>query len=320
MIIKLVARAAVAAGLLGELTACSADPTVSYKVATGPGDAVANQSKLIDSFYRQRNELTIEFKAPKDDKAPPEALVVANRRLEDTRARIMMLRADPFWTQTTVNLTKVENTDLIATAGSEVTDRRNDILTNAGAVLKLVLPLALGAAAKANAPPCPDEITAKPCVWSLPLSDDGTGKELELAPTLNIKWGAAPKTALPLAGGQYDDFIKRPQHGMLYSACRDVTLTYTAAGTVNKAVFTWHGKVADPNFLEFVAFPRKGEIDFHSECGVSVKTEKDPTLTPDALIATTVTQIFAVKDAIDKVEADKKTAAAAAAKEAAAAK
>lgn len=290
------------------LSACTVDPTVRYVEATAPGET-ARQPKLIDSFYRQKNELTIELKVAKaGDKPPAEPFVVTNRRLEDTTRRVMILGADPFWTKTTINLTKVPDTDLIATASSDVTDQRTEIITNVGNVLKVVVPLAVGAAAKPDGQPC-DALTVRPCVWALPRDDRGNKNEIALSPGLTIAWGAAPKTAVPVQDPSYQDFLKNPQHGIFYSACREVALTYVSTDATNRTVYSWRGKVADPNFVDFVAFPRTGHIEFHSQCGVSVKNEKDSATTADALITAAVTQAVAIKDALDKAEEAKEAEA-----------
>lgn len=294
------------------LSGCSVNPTVRYVEASSMGEA-ARQPRLIDSFYRQKNELTIEFKpvdaAGKQAAAP---LTVTNRRLEDTTRRIMMIGADPFWSRTTINLTKVPDTDLIASASSEVVDRRAEITTSAGSVLKAILPLAMGAAGGPGKPKC-NSLLIEPCIWA--LAPEATEKKglIEAAPGLTVNWGAVPETAIPIENPAYQDFLNKPQKGLFYSACREVTLSYETIDSEHRTVYAWRGKVADPDFVEFVAFPKSGQLEFHNQCGVSVKSVKDPTVTTDVLITTAVTQAVAIKEALDKAQeakdaADKKAA------------
>jgi hypothetical protein len=294
------------------LSACSVNPTVRYVEALSQGD-IARQSGLIDSFYRQKNELAIQFK-PVDaaGKQLADPLVIVNRKREDTTRRIMMINADPFWSKTTVNLTKVPDTDLIASASAEVVDRRAEIITSVGSVLKIILPLAAGAAALPGEPKC-KSLAVEPCIWALPVESNSEANHETAAPGLTINWGAVPKTAIAVNDSTYRDFLSKPQKGMFYSACREVALKYVLNDDSNKTVFTWSGKIADPGFVEFVAFPKSGQIEFHSQCGVSVKNVKDPTVTTDVLVTTAVTQAVAIKDALDKAQeakdaADKKAA------------
>lgn len=293
---------------IATLSACSVNPTVRYVEATAPGEA-ARQPKLIDSFYRQRNELTFELKAATaGDKPTEEAFVVTNRRLEDTTRRIMILDADPFWSRTTINLTKVQDTDLIASASSEVVDRRAEIMTNVGNVLKVVIPLIGAAAGPSPGQKC-SNLKVQPCAWTLPSDANGAQGKETAATGLTVVWGAVPATAVPVQDSSYQDFLKKPQKGMFYSACREVAITYAAKDAINNTIYSWRGRIADPNFVDFVAFPGSGQIEFHNQCGVSVKSVKDPTVTTDVLVTTAVTQAVAIKEAIDKAEEARDAAA-----------
>ncbi|MFJ2485978.1 hypothetical protein [Pseudomonas sp. NPDC087639] len=294
------------------LSGCSVNPTVRYVEASSVGEA-ARQPRLIDSFYRQKNELTIEFKpvdaAGKKAAAP---LTVTNRRLEDTTRRIMMIGADPFWSRTTINLTKVPDTDLIASASSEVVDRRAEIVTSVGSVLKVILPVAMGVTGGPGKPKC-NSLLLEPCSWALGPETTERKDLIEAAPGLTVNWGDVPETAVPVEDPAYKEFLSKPQKGLFYSACREVALSYVIADSVNRTIYSWRGKVADPNFVEFVAFPKSGQLEFHNQCGVSVKSVKDTTVTTDVLITTAVTQAVAIKEALDKAQeakdaADKKAA------------
>ncbi|MCU7247252.1 hypothetical protein [Pseudomonas koreensis] len=296
---KVIPVATVLTGI-GFLSACAVDPTVRYVEAITPGET-ANQPKLIDSYYRQKNELIIELKvAKKGEKPPADPFIVTNQRLEDTTRRIMIISADPFWSKTKINLTKVPDTDLIATASSEVTDQRNEILTSVGSVLKILLPLAIGASSD-NKYPCV-ALTDGSCVWNLPANSSQAKGEQSLSKGLTVEWGSAPTTAIPVKDPSFKEFMNKPQHGIFYSACREVTVRYASADANNNIKYVWRGKVADPNFVDYVAFPKTGVIEFHNQCGVSVRSEKNSVVSTDTLITTAVTQAVAIKDALDKAE------------------
>lgn len=48
--------------------------------------------------------------------------------------------------------------------------------------------------------------------------------------------------------------------------------------------------------------PRKGKVEFHAQCGVSVTSEKDPTASLDAVVATGVAQGIAVIEAYENAK------------------
>jgi len=315
-------------GAMVVLSGCAADPSVRYQAAASFEDVLTTQSKLIDTYYPQRNELTIAFKAVDAAGKPvAEPLVVVNRRTEDTSKRMLLLRGDPLWTRTTVNLLKVENTDLIKSAGVEVADRRAELITNVASIAKVLIPIAFGAASGTTTEACGGvDPSMKTCTWTLPANAGKGAGHQPVGAKMTIAWDPVPVTAAPADDARVKALLSKPSHGMFYPACRSVAIYYVPAGARAAAAkdpavkalldadsslqpaFVWRGKVADPQYLEYVAFPRKGSIEFHTQCGVSVKTEKDPTLSSDALILTSLTQAISVKEAIEKAEEAKKKA------------
>ncbi|MBR7619968.1 hypothetical protein JKL49_11260 [Phenylobacterium sp. 20VBR1] len=290
---------------------------MSYRTAESGADVTAVRGKLVDSFYLQSNQLTIEYKnVAAADKPVRDELVVTNKKTEDKGRRIMMLHDDPIWTKTTVNIVKTDNTDLISSIGVEVTDRRSELITNSATVIKTLVPL-FAAAAGGTPKVCDgvDPATA-PCVWQ-PGAPSGPARNLV------VKMEPPSKTAIALddTPTAYESVAKGRLNGIYYAACRNLKISYfpeatvaaaeaaakaagksEAAGTPTAAL-VWEGKVADPHYVEFIAFPRKGSVTMHSQCGASVTAEKDPTATADALISATVAQAMAIKDAIDKADA-----------------
>lgn len=305
------------------LAGCTANPTVRYHVANNPDDVQAVRGQMIDSFYLQKNRLTIEYKnKAAADKPARYELTVDDTRVEDQTRRFLLLRGDRLWTKTTVNLSKVENTDLISKAGVEVADRRAELIQNVSGIAKQLASLGTLAVAEES---CTQEIKVTPCVWELTpeeaASREGGGKDLVTGPPeegkrpsqLRVDWGAVPFTAEAV-----DAVITRlgttRHNGLYYAACRDVAITYYPAAPKPQVRdpaaqqnqlrdrLVWRGKIADPRWLDYVAFPRKGSIETHSQCGVSVKTESDPTTSPDSLLNTAVTQAVAIREAIKKAD------------------
>lgn len=297
------------------LGGCAVNPTVRYQAASDPTAVAGARIDLIDSYVLQKNELRIEFKNTAADGKPPNFdLSVVNTKLEDQSRRLMLLRGDRFWTRTTLNISKVENTDLIASAGVEVEDRRIELIQTGGAILKTLIPFVAGVAGDTPVPVCGDFPTS-PCSFvptdELPtMTKDGgrIGDRTMFA----FSWGPISSTA-EASEKVLPNLSRQRRNGLYYAACRDFVVRYlqivpAAAGAAQKQakVFEWRGKLADPRYVEFVAFPRKGNIRMHTQCGVSTTSEKDPTKTTDAVVSEAITQAIAVKAALDKAEADAK--------------
>lgn len=301
-------------GLVVALCGCAANPTVRYQSLTEGQSLQQISPRLIDTYYLQKNQILLEWKnTAAQGKPPVNELVVTNTRLEDQAHRMLLLRGDQPWTRTTINLVKVENSDLIASAGVEVADRRAELLQSAGTVLKTLAPLGFGVAGGAPQP-LPQSCQAFPQAPCLLVPSDDLAIEPQSGSVgdpkgLRLSWGAVPPTAV-----RRDTLLAslngQRLNGLYYAACREFSVTfYQPAAIVNgtsvpAALSTWRGKFADPRWVEYVAFPRKGSVRMHSQCGVSTTSEKDPTLTTDALISAAVTQAMAVKEAIDKANAN----------------
>lgn len=288
------------------LAGCAVNPTVRYAEAANPGAVSAAAPHLIDNFYLQRNDVVIAIKAIGDPKtaAPEPELVVTDTRTEDQRHRLMLLRADKAWARTTIALTKVENTDLIDTAGIEVEDRRVQLLEAAGGVVKTLI--AIGGSASGSGQReqlgCADFPVA-PCALKQPaeLGIAAAGGSLHGVNGLAVTWGPVPASAVRAA----DFFARlpsRPTNGLYYAACRSLRVDLDGRDPSGQAAlhFTWRGRIADPDWIEFVAFPRKGNVRMHSQCGVSITSDKDPTQPVDALVSAAVAQALAIKDAVGK--------------------
>ena len=304
---------------VGALAGCNVAPTVKYVEAVNQGD-MALQPKLLDSFYRQKNELEIEWKPKASTDEAGGEIFVNNHRKEDKQHRIMMVSADPFWAKTTINITKIPNTDLISVMNVDVLDRRVEVINTIGSVTKILIPFAAGVDGGQKDYKC-DQWRTIQCNWSLSINEkdgkpsEGSGHE-ELDKGLDIYWGAVPRSALPVSGVDYRNLLSTAQSGIFYAACRDVELVYSIkSGKDNPAAeyihYSWKGRVADPSYVEFIAFPKKGSIEFHSQCGVSVTGEKDTTTAPDLLVNAAVTQAIAIKEAFDKADEAKKAKEAA---------
>lgn len=163
---------------------------------------------------------------------------------------------------TTLSIAKVENTSLVESITSEVKDGRVAFVKSAAKLLGVATGVPEDAALGGTAPEAPrihdlqDRLAATSAETIAEISL-GEGLELTVLPV--------PYDALPIRELNVQDFSRM----FIYSACRQATLRVTADDNVSIMQFA----VADPRYVQMVAFPRKGKITAHSECGVSVAPE-----------------------------------------------
>lgn len=298
-------------GAIG-LAGCAADPSVRYVEAISPAAVAAASPHLIDSFYLQKNDVHIALhNSAAEGKPPVDDLVVTDTRAEETAHRLMILRDDTAWTKTTISLAKVENSDLIESAGVAVEDQRLALIQTIGNAAKTVLPMLVGASAgeiKREDMPIPgcERFPREACDLPQPgaLGIGAAAGHQGPKGWFQALWGPVPPSAIPLA-----DFLAqlgmRHVHGLYYAACRSLEIRYAGDGPPSDegpptvTHYDWKGKVADPRWVEFVRFPRKGNIRMHSQCGVSITSEADPTQSTAALLNEALNQAVAVKQAVD---------------------
>jgi len=293
------------------LGGCAADPSVRYVEASSPQAVAQAGDRLIDSFDLQRNDIHIELRNNAAAGKPPDLdLEVTDMRAEEPELRLMMLRDDKLWTRTSVSLAKVENSDLIDSAGVAVEDRRAELIQTAGAAAKLFASIAPAAGPDSG----PREeikrfegcggFPERPCDL-MRASEVGVPRaaQKESGPSgLWVTWGPVPATAIPISEFK-EQLTSRHVHGLYYSACRSLEISFTYfdlnSTPVREIDFRWKGKIADPRWVDFVRFPRKGSIRMHSQCGVSISNEGDPTQSNAALIGAAIAQAAAVRQAAD---------------------
>ncbi|HMI18149.1 MAG TPA: hypothetical protein VK533_01260 [Sphingomonas sp.] len=294
------------------LAGCAADPSVRYVEATSPAAVATASPHLIDSFYLQKNDVHIALhNSAAEGKPPVNDLVVTDTRAEEATHRLMILRDDSAWTKTTISLAKVENSDLIESAGVAVEDQRLTLIQTIGNAAKTVLPLLVGASASEIKPedqpiPSCEHFPREACDLPQPgaLGIGAAAGHQGPKGWFQALWGPVPPSAIPVA-----DFLAglgtRHVHGLYYASCRSLEIRFAGDGppsdegppTITR--YDWKGKVADPRWVEFVRFPRKGNIRMHSQCGVSITSEADPTQSTAALLNEALNQAAAVKAAVD---------------------
>lgn len=271
------------------MSACSVAPTVRYTTINSSSDTTGDEE---DFFYLQSS--TISIASIKD---PTSKVVtdfsIQSLPIESTSRRLSIIRDDPFYAKTTLNITKLPNTDLIKEVGTDVNDYRVSIINTIGAIIAKVA--AYTAAVQ--------DINES----SLPLQIDmtrlisATGRESQVLNDSNgvtIVLGTVPAEAKPVS-----ELPTNKVNYAIYAACRQATVAFKYGG----AVYSKNLKISDPRYFQFVAFPAKGKVSFHSECGVSTTSEKDTGVSTNSeIVDALATQGKAIKDAIDAAKKDAK--------------
>lgn len=255
---------------------------------------------MSDSFYLRRSVLEISGTEVAKKDVTGDAVIVTNVTVksiprEDTSTRYAIGGKRKFTSSTRINLTKVENTDLIKSVGSETTDTTKASIEQAGGLIVKLISLAsiFGAASDT---PCIREKDGKK-TFDLDLSKERQEFDAGRPSCIEISYGPVPKDTIPA-----DDLpVGSDTRYYYYAACRDATVSIaqTAQQTITETI-----KISDPRFLQFVQFPVKGKIDHHSSCGISVVTEASPATNPADIVGALEAQGKAIKEAIEAAKAD----------------
>jgi hypothetical protein len=211
-------------------------------------------------------------------------------------------------TDTTLNVTYRENSDLIQQIGVQITDKRTETIKTLASIATTAVGF-VGLAEGPNNPSPPEQLdTTELLLKKLPEckeKDDGSIECLNLKDKKNSTWtidvliGPVPKDAIP-ATKLNNEYSSR---SFLYSACREasISLHYNGKDSISgKRLVPTAVMIADPNWLETLRFPAKGKVIASASCGAE-STAEDANL-PNAidLVNTLITQAKAVKDAYDK--------------------
>lgn len=286
---------------------CATRPSVTYTKIIGGGET----SGLTDSYFLQTSTITISRLEPAKSSADASAadIQIVSTPTEYPKFKVG-ITSNTAWlgmVSTVINISKVDNTALVKDIGSEISDKRVDTIKAIGSIITTALPL-VGFANASSLDPSKLPWTTKTYtqIEGNTAVADG-GQPMQLLDGVTMTLGPLPPDAISI-----DKFPSKATDSFLYAACRDATVEFTYETELDgKKVSQKHTKtvkIADPRFFEMVAFPVKGKITTHSECGVSVTTDKDSGVSSGTDIANAlVAQGKAIKDAIDS---SKKTPAA----------
>lgn len=291
------------------IAGCSVIPEVKYKQITQGAD----MKDMADAYYLQRSIVSIEASTQqktntKDQKLAVTEIVVRSTPKEFRDMKVGIKPIEGWRTKTMVNVTKMPNTELVASIGSEVEETLSKHITEYGGAIAKVAALAVSFGAMRDRDVC--------------IHSDKQPITLDLATVIKDKTqnkfkGHSDQQCIEVELGDYpvDAVDTKSDSGSLnlptdntsyfyYSSCRDATITIhqDAESTVVKTV-----RISDPSRVQRVQFPAKGSIVMHSECGVSVQTEKTSGNPTSAVIEALATQGKAIKEAIDSAKDGKKS-------------
>ena len=265
------------AALLALLAGCSSQPTVTYRQidANTPASLLRNVS---DSYYLNTSVIVISPVDMKENAKPATlTYTIASVPREYQGSFKVGIEPTNNWLSTTkVNITKPENTERIATIGTETTENAREMVKSVGGLVSAGIAMAASPAFAAGGPTesCSKPLTAPVSIDLGPAliaqdPDPATYRFNEkAADTACVRIEFGPR---PLDARKADSYpFNEKTSAYYYSACRTVVVTVTYP---DKRVIRKELKIADPNFIQSVHFPYKGVITMHSECGVSVKTD-----------------------------------------------
>jgi len=286
-----------AACALMAVSGCVSAPSVQYSKVVSQAD----MDGMSDSFYLRRTTLEVSATDTKKKDASGKEVVVTDVNVnavpaEHQAARYAIGGKRTLRSDTRVNLTKIENTDLINSIGTETTDTTVTTIQQAGGVISnLIAFVGFGSTADT---PCVTEKLGK-LKFNLDPSkafqdfDGGTRK------CIRVTYGPLPQGSLPTG----DWPLRQDTRFFYFAACRDATVRIAQSGaqTIEEKI-----KISDPNHLQYVRFPNKGKITHHSSCGISVVTEPSPTVNPADIVGALQAQGKAISDALKAARNDDK--------------
>ncbi len=288
---------------LALLAGCGAVPVVQYTKVDDTHTDVP--SKVTDMYYLAQSQITID-KTKKEDpktKLTTEEYSIVSKPVPYTAYKVGIIPENSIRVTTKVNITKIENTDLVSAIGIETTDNTVALVNQIGGVAVKVIGLFGALAPALGDKPCiPDDQfpvtlmlnSTKLAQNAITLKFNARGMEVEDG-CISVEIGSRPVDAIssePLFG--------KPTSNYFYSSCRDATISYEQApGGVKKRV-SKAIRIADPNVVQQVQFPYKGSVTMHSSCGVSVKTDAASPQNTISVIDALAAQLKAIVDAAKK--------------------
>jgi hypothetical protein len=267
-------------GVSAALCGCAL-PTATYtKIEIDKPATSVGKETPADTFELATTQLQVKQTGVTEDKKPIYEVSVI--RAGDGKV-VYGVTPNRKWygVNTTLSITKVANTPLVDSISSEVEDKRVEFIKSAAKFVGTVIGATAGAGAgAAAAAPSPSKDIDMPEIYKLQPSfdknKDRAAVTFTVANGLSIEVEAVPADAVQASTLDMKDMSRV----FFYSACRPAKIKARTNGQDSFIKVA----VADSRFVQFVAFPAKGKIQTHTQCGISVLPEK-ATVTSDIDVA-----------------------------------
>ncbi|WES88425.1 hypothetical protein OHJ28_12750 [Dickeya fangzhongdai] len=283
------------------LSGCAVKPEVSYQIIQGdkPAGEKLLDKKISDSFYLASSSVIFEpeYKKTSNDKEELIKYKVTVLNNDYKKFKIGIVPKESLFTKTNINITKFDNTDRVKEIGVDTEDNREKIVKEFGALAVA----GITAIAWSDSPTTKsDTVQTKFVNVDDNILNSNNGKiNLFRDYDAEITLESVPVDAIPADWVTHSsaENLDKIKHHFIYASCRDAVIKVKKAGAVEETVYV---RVNDPRYLQAVALPVKGKVTTHSQCGVSVVTEKNSQSTDTAVLTALLNEMKNVKDAVAK--------------------
>ncbi|WP_167509206.1 hypothetical protein [Pseudomonas oryzihabitans] len=298
---------------LGALAGCGSLPTVEYKKLDGWDPEGRMRYALPKSI------IVIDYPKDKNGEriSSGESGIELTAVPAESKTFLAVAANDPWGRKTTLQWTKISNTDLLASVGTEVVDNRKTVISAIGAAAVDGLSIvkspfwsgtlegnvlgAISADPVATPPQEPYPVAFDPYDFPrVKINQEFVLKSGKSSITLFVNFlEDAPPGAALFRDKESRGELNQMRHVLLTSACRTINVEIRSGKFRGKSFTT---KVADPSYVQTIPLPKKGTISFHSVCGANLAAAATTDTTGIELVATTVAQSKSLLEAWSKTK------------------
>ncbi|MEB3438117.1 hypothetical protein U8291_13940 [Pseudomonas sp. A2] len=295
---------------LAILAGCSAQPKAFYETSPTHGTKTDKDKSYegdwegLPKFTLAKSHLVIDFKdkdkerpvLPQMISVPAEALPDPEDAAQDIRTRFMLRQDDAFGVDTHLSVTKIDNTDLLSSIGTEVEDKRVKYVEALGSLATGVI----GAMALMEGSELPISIDSYKILKNSKIArNGGIAHAIVKSPDGNRMIHLQAKFG-PIKDDAIDNLVfankarEHAQETIFHSACRSVTVVFYDGPLAGQQ---FGATVADPRYVETVRFPEKGSVVFHTACGANTTSSPSGTSSTLDLVNAVIAQSKTVREA-----------------------
>lgn len=287
------------------ISGCTVKPEVTYKKIDS-ANAPINTS-LTDSFYLASSIIEIQPTTEKIKLNNGKETSVSKYKINVTQTdhsdfKVGIISNDGFFTKTRVSISKIENTDRVKEIGVETTDNRVQAIKDISSVVVALVPFVALMSNDKKSSTYTNTISIAEMIERFKNTKKPISSiSLDAMTSATIKLGKQPLDSIPIDEFSKPDIRENLKNSFIYSSCTNLDIeveTKQIDGESIKQKFAT--RVSDPRYIQYVAFPYKGKIITHEQCGVSVTTEASTPSSDAAVIATLLTEVKNIKTEVDK--------------------